>query len=93
MHDEVDAEVERALEKRRRPGVVTGDQSIGLASDGDDRLDVGDGDQGVARRLHPDQGGPRADGLPQRLAVGHVDGRDFEAPARKCSRRTTPVPK
>ena len=55
MHHDVGAESERALQCRSREGVVDDEQGADLTGGARERGDVGDPQQRVARRLHPDQ--------------------------------------
>ena len=74
---EVGAELERALQQRRREGRVDGEPGAALVGCGGERREVGDPDQRVVRRFGPDQVGV-ADRLDRRLGVGLVDVRDLE---------------
>ena len=66
VHHEVEAEGQRPLQERRRPGVVAGGEGPRRSRDLHDRAQVGDGDGRVGRRLRPDE--PRAG--PQGGAAG-----------------------
>src|SRR4051794_2061675 len=61
VHDDVCAELDRSLQVRRRERVVDDEPRAGVARDSCDRLDVGDVEQRVGRRLTPDDGGVVAD--------------------------------
>ena len=68
VHDDVGAVLERALEQRGREGVVDDREDPALAGRREQRGQVGDLEQGVGRRLEPEQ-------------VGAVEGREHR---RRC---------
>ena len=73
MHDEVETQLDGALHPGRGEGVVAAcDQAMALADFGD-RLQVDQLEQGVGRRLQPDQLGLRQHRRFHGLGVGHVD--------------------
>ena len=58
MNDEIRAESERSLERRREERIVDDEQGPDGVRHGRDRGDVGDPQQRIARRLGPDEPRP-----------------------------------
>ena len=90
VHDDVGAELERALEQGRGEGVVDHAEHAALAGGGQQRRQVGDLEQRVGRRLEPEQVGA-VEGGQHRLGVGDVDpahrGRAFGLTDRERGER------
>ena len=72
VEDDVGAELERPLAQRRRERVVDDDERAARVGDLGGGADVGDTEQGVRRRLQPQQRRPVAPGR-DRVEVGDVD--------------------
>ncbi len=86
VENEVEPELDRALEDRCRERVVDEREGTRLAGDPRNGREVHDLQQRVGWRLGPDEPGVRADGAADRTGVGHVDDRRFEPPAREVLR-------
>ena len=74
---------QRLLQRRRGKGVVHQHLYVRRGSQLRDRADVGDGEQRVGGRLHPDQPGLRGDRRADRVEIGQRHRRVADAPLRE----------
>src|SRR5215217_2220912 len=81
VHHQVGPELEGALQDRRGPGVVAGEQGPCLPGDLRDPADVGDLQAGIRGRLDPEQPRTRPHGPAHLLRVRHIDEGGLHAPA------------
>ena len=72
VHDDVGAQLERALEQRCGEGVVDDGEHPALAGGREEGGEVGDLEEGVRRRLQPEQVGA-VEGREHGIGVGDVD--------------------
>ncbi|MND58802.1 hypothetical protein D3C80_499720 [compost metagenome] len=73
MHDDVEAQLQRALHPRAGKGVIGNTQNPALATPLGDRDQISEAEQRIARRLHPDHTGVVLQRRFKRLQVAEVD--------------------